>query len=248
MALTANPPARNFLLLHVKHTHHLRTVHQESKAYDTMKDMGAYRNSLCLCAHRVVFVLKETAPEAWLNSGGGDFVATLKPPDLSDLVDKVVDAEANYSHWSLFNRFCMANEILDAADAAGAATGHADTSLGMWKEQNLCRKVQCGEAHSFCCTHCKMYATAGGRGMALIYVWLRLSTMKQLDWHRGSSYQSKDIAHAQKTIAQVCYQKFLLPLTAPCALYAFHSQYGSLQTSLHAAFNASMLPFCIYNR
>ena len=43
---------------------------------------------------------------------------------------------------------------------------------------------------------------AGGAGMALIYVWLRLSTMKQLDWHRGSSYQSKDIAHAQKTIAQ----------------------------------------------
>ena len=44
--------------------------------------------------------------------------------------------------------------------------------------------------------------SAGGAGMALIYVWLRLSTMKQLDWHRGSSYQSKDIAHAQKTIAQ----------------------------------------------
>lgn len=38
--------------------------------------------------------------------------------------------------------------------------------------------------------------------MALVYVWLRLSSMKQLDWHRGSSYQSKDIAHAQKTIAQ----------------------------------------------
>ena len=38
--------------------------------------------------------------------------------------------------------------------------------------------------------------------MALIYVWLRLSTMKQLDWHRGSSYLSKDIAHVQKTIAQ----------------------------------------------
>ena len=43
---------------------------------------------------------------------------------------------------------------------------------------------------------------AGGAGMALVYVWLRLSSMKQLDWHRGSSYQSKDIAHAQKTIAQ----------------------------------------------
>ena len=39
---------------------------------------------------------------------------------------------------------------------------------------------------------------AGGAGMALIYVWLRLSTMKQLDWHRGSSYQSKDIAHTRR--------------------------------------------------
>ncbi|BDA48979.1 Alpha-glucan water dikinase, chloroplastic [Coccomyxa sp. Obi] len=112
------------------------------------------------CPGRVVFVLKETQPENWLNSGAGDFVAQLKPPDLSDIVEKVVDMEANASHWSLFNRFCMANDVLDAADAAGA------------------------------------------RGMALIYVWLRLSTMKQLDWHRGSSYQSKDIAHAQKTIAQ----------------------------------------------
>ena len=33
-------------------------------------------------------------------------------------------------------------------------------------------------------------------------VWLRLSTMKQLDWYRNSSYQSKDIAHVQKTITQ----------------------------------------------
>ncbi len=70
--------------------------------------------------HRVVFVLKETSPENWLNSGAGDFVAQLKPPDLSDIVDKVVDMEANASHWSLFNRFCMANDVLDAADAAGA--------------------------------------------------------------------------------------------------------------------------------
>ena len=72
-----------------------------------------------LCPSRVVFVLKETEPEAWLNSGAGDFVAQLKPPDLSNLVDKVITAEATYTHWSLFNRFCMANDILDAADAAG---------------------------------------------------------------------------------------------------------------------------------
>lgn len=74
--------------------------------------------TLCVL-RRVVFVLKETQPEKWMNSGAGDFVAQLKPPDLSDVVDKVLDAEANYSHWSLFNRFCMANDLLDAADAAG---------------------------------------------------------------------------------------------------------------------------------
>lgn len=72
---------------------------------------------MCIC--RVVFVLKETQPENWINSGAGDFVAMLKPPDLSDLVDKVMSAEATNTHWSLFNRFCLANDILDAADAAG---------------------------------------------------------------------------------------------------------------------------------
>ena len=64
-------------------------------------------------------MLKETAPERWLSSGGGDFVAQLKPPDASALISKVITAEATYSHWSLFNRFCLANELLDAADAAG---------------------------------------------------------------------------------------------------------------------------------
>ena len=38
--------------------------------------------------------------------------------------------------------------------------------------------------------------------MALILTWLRLSTLRQLDWYRNSSYQSKDIAHVQKQIAQ----------------------------------------------
>ena len=42
----------------------------------------------------------------------------------------------------------------------------------------------------------------GAEGMSFFFVWLRLSTMKQLDWYRNSSYQSKDIAHVQKTITQ----------------------------------------------
>ena len=32
---------------------------------------------------------------------------------------QVLTAEGTYDHWSLFNRFIMANDILDAADAAG---------------------------------------------------------------------------------------------------------------------------------
>ena len=42
----------------------------------------------------------------------------------------------------------------------------------------------------------------GAEGMSFLFVWLRLSTMKQLDWYRNSSYQSKDIAHVQKTTTQ----------------------------------------------
>ena len=83
--------------------------------------LGDIPEVLLGCVHRVVFVLKETQPENWLNSGAGDFVAQLKPPDLSDIVDKVVNMEASASHWSLFNRFCMAIDVLDAADAAGAS-------------------------------------------------------------------------------------------------------------------------------
>jgi len=36
----------------------------------------------------VVFVLKETEPEAWI-SNGGDFAAYLKPPGVDEVVDKV---------------------------------------------------------------------------------------------------------------------------------------------------------------
>ena len=40
------------------------------------------------CPKRVVFVLKETEPEAWINNGG-DFNAYLKPPGVDEVVDKV---------------------------------------------------------------------------------------------------------------------------------------------------------------
>ncbi len=40
------------------------------------------------CPKRVVFVLKETQPEAWV-SNGGDFTAYLRPPGVQEVVDQV---------------------------------------------------------------------------------------------------------------------------------------------------------------
>ena len=72
--------------------------------------------------HRVVWVLKELEPENWVHNGGTDFAVQLKPPSVSDVLGKVLTAEGTYDHWSLFNRFILANEILDAADSAGTPT------------------------------------------------------------------------------------------------------------------------------
>lgn len=70
---------------------------------------------------RVVFVLKQTSPENWVNNGGSDFSVQIKAPGLDDVADKIYTAEGTYTHWSLFNRFCLANELLDAADAVGGS-------------------------------------------------------------------------------------------------------------------------------
>ena len=66
-------------------------------------------------------MLKQTQPEKWVNNGGADFAVQIKAPSAEDIVAKVVNAEATYTHWSLFNRFCMALEVLDAADSVGGA-------------------------------------------------------------------------------------------------------------------------------
>lgn len=64
--------------------------------------------------------LQELEPEEnWVNNGGVDYGVQLKAPSLSDITTKVLDAEATYSNWGLFNRFCLANELLDGASAAG---------------------------------------------------------------------------------------------------------------------------------
>ncbi|GAB4821271.1 hypothetical protein N2152v2_008317 [Parachlorella kessleri] len=146
------------------------------------------------CPSKMVFVLKEG--ETWTNNGGSDFIAYLKPPGIegkqslagsplswhgsavSDVLGKVIEAESTASHWSLFNRFILALQLLDAAD------------------------------------------TAGPDGMAFVMTWLRLSTMRQLDWYRNSNYQSKDIAHVQKTLAQAMANKAATAKDPQCRLFA----------------------------
>ncbi|KAF5831865.1 glutathione synthetase ATP-binding domain-like protein [Dunaliella salina] len=56
--------------------------------------------------------------------------------------------------------------------------------------------------------------------MALIFTWLRLSSMRQLDWYRNSNYQSKDIAHVQQSIAQKMADKARSAKDARCRVYA----------------------------
>ena len=106
---------------------------------------------------KVVFVLKRG--EIWKNNEGQNFLVVLKPPGVQDLEDRIIDAEARFERWSLFNRIGMASQVVDEAVALGP------------------------------------------EAMALVFTWLRLSALRQLDWYRGSNYQAKDAAHAQKVLA-----------------------------------------------
>ena len=88
----------------------------------------------------MVWVLKELEPENWIHNGGTDFAVQLKPPSAADVLGKVLTAEGTYTHWSLFNRFILANEILDAADSAGdpSQNGAIYPSAGV---RNMCTLV-----------------------------------------------------------------------------------------------------------
>ena len=68
-------------------------------------------------------MLKEL-PENWISNGSTDFAVQLKPPDFSDVSNKALQAEGSYTHWSLFDRFCLVNELLDASDSAGKSHFH----------------------------------------------------------------------------------------------------------------------------
>ncbi|KAF8071284.1 R1 [Scenedesmus sp. PABB004] len=76
-----------------------------------------------LAPERIVFVLKELQPENWINNGSC-YSAQLKPPGLDKLVNRVLGCEGESGHWSLKDRFVLANDVLDGF-AAGGAEGMA---------------------------------------------------------------------------------------------------------------------------
>ena len=61
---------------------------------------------------------------------------------------------------------------------------------------------------------------AGPYGMGLMVTWLRLSSMKLLPWYKGSNYQSKDAAHAQKVLAQKMADLACVAKDPLCRLFA----------------------------
>jgi alpha-glucan, water dikinase len=50
--------------------------------------------------------------------------------------------------------------------------------------------------------HALRFTASGPEGMSFVFTWLRLSSLRQLDWYRNSNYQSKDIAHVSKVLAE----------------------------------------------
>ena len=101
--------------------------------FKKLESQGLHATELRVASCRLVFVLKETDPERWVSNGSTDFAVQLKAPDFLDVAGKALEAEGSSSHWSLFDRFCLAIELLDAADSAGekvALTPPGDSQRG----------------------------------------------------------------------------------------------------------------------
>lgn len=101
---------------------------------------------------------------------------------------------------SLFNRLVMAAQLLDAADAAGepglsACLSHVLALMHAGMQRNACMPAaQLGQRAWACRPRSQRTVArkplalpapilhAGPAGMGFFFTWLRLSTMRQLDW------------------------------------------------------------------
>ncbi|WIA21598.1 hypothetical protein OEZ85_000786 [Tetradesmus obliquus] len=74
-----------------------------------------------ICPERLVFVVHQLESDAWVRDHGANFSLQLRSPCLGDLVEGVLAAEGGYEHWGLLHRLQRVLELLDNAEAAGAA-------------------------------------------------------------------------------------------------------------------------------
>jgi hypothetical protein len=51
-------------------------------------------------------------------------VLQLKPPGINKLINRVLDCEADATHWSLKDRLVLVNDVLDGFAAAGMLCKH----------------------------------------------------------------------------------------------------------------------------
>lgn len=112
----------------------------------------------------IQFVLKQGTDGRWVKYRHGNFYVPLQAPsrevprlkaaDLSDLANRIIQAEMNSGSWTLMHRFNLCFDLLESAQGSTEA-------------------------------------------LALIYVWLRFSAMRQLTWQRNYNTKPRELAHAQ---------------------------------------------------
>jgi alpha-glucan,water dikinase len=115
------------------------------------------------------FVLKQAQANRWLRYRGGNFFvpvrtdyeqkARISSPELTDIVNQIVQAEMGGSSWTLMHRFNLCHDLLDRV------AGNSD-------------------------------------GLALLFVWLRYSALRQLTWQRQYNTKPRELSHAQERLTR----------------------------------------------
>jgi alpha-glucan,water dikinase len=110
----------------------------------------------------IVFVLKQTDPDRWLNNHGRNFYAPVLDStaykgifgDLASLAEEIIDREMSPNSWTLMHRYNLCHDLLERV------------------KNDL-------------------------DGLALLFVWLRFSMLRQLDWQRNYNTKPRELSHAQ---------------------------------------------------
>ncbi|MGR3221252.1 MAG: phosphohistidine-like domain-containing protein [Candidatus Anammoxibacter sp.] len=110
------------------------------------------------------FVLKQVDTGRWFKNHGANFnipvsvplrkEGPLDSPELSSLINDIVESEKEHNSVTLMHRFNLCYNLLD-------------------------RTIN------------------NPNGLAVIYVWMRFSAIRQLDWQRNYNTQPKELSHAQ---------------------------------------------------